>query len=68
MEMLSPEAYPMGLQRWNGEGDKCRSTGRYLLLTACTNDSFTCSDGSCIRIDQRCDQRVNCIDASDENQ
>ena len=35
-------------------------------LTSCRDGQFTCSDGSCVGMKQRCDQLVHCKDASDE--
>ena len=35
-------------------------------LTSCQDGQFTCSDGSCVGMRQRCDQLVHCRDASDE--
>ena len=39
---------------------------RTLTLTTCFPDKFTCDDGSCIRINQRCNLAVDCRDGSDE--
>ena len=35
-------------------------------LSGCLEDEFTCADGQCINIDNRCDQIINCRDKSDE--
>ena len=37
-----------------------------LILSACQEDMFTCSDGFCIPFSQRCDRKVDCIDGADE--
>ena len=37
-----------------------------LLLSSCSSAEFTCDDGSCIRIDLRCDLKYDCPDHSDE--
>lgn len=37
-----------------------------LLVTLCKPGEFQCKDGSCISNFSRCDQVVNCEDASDE--
>lgn len=37
-----------------------------LSATLCTADQFQCRDGSCISNSSKCDQKVDCEDASDE--
>jgi len=37
-----------------------------LSFSACYDEEFTCSEGSCIDIEKRCDLRADCPDASDE--
>lgn len=37
-----------------------------MSLSACYDDEFTCNDGTCIELNQRCDLRAHCPDASDE--
>ena len=37
-----------------------------IKFTTCSDEQFTCSDGLCIDIEERCDQTVDCDDASDE--
>ncbi|KAG7166368.1 Glycine receptor subunit alpha-4-like 3, partial [Homarus americanus] len=39
-----------------------------LTLSVCGKGQFTCADGSCIDLTQRCDLRINCLDQSDEAQ
>ena len=48
--------------------DKCQQDGivRRLKLTTCTPGQFTCSDGQCVDIEERCDQTEHCNDKSDE--
>ena len=36
------------------------------MLTGCTDSEFTCDDGICVNMSQRCDQIPNCKDGSDE--
>ena len=38
-----------------------------LKLSGCKDTEFTCHDGQCVKMEERCDQRVNCRDQSDEN-
>ena len=39
---------------------------RNMTMTACNDDQFTCQDGSCISMKERCDSKVQCGDGSDE--
>ena len=48
--------------------DKCKKDGviRRLKFTTCSDGQFTCDDGLCVGIEQRCDQIPHCNDNSDE--
>ena len=37
-----------------------------LTLSACSDSQFTCADGNCVKMEQRCDGRTHCNDESDE--
>ena len=37
-----------------------------MKLTGCNKTQFTCNDGSCIKMEERCNQVPNCEDKSDE--
>ena len=43
------------------------SSVKRIKLTTCLDNQFTCDDGQCIDIEERCDQSVDCEDSSDEN-
>ena len=49
--------------------DECPEEGtiRTLKFTTCPQGTFTCTDGVCIDIDQRCDKIEQCKDSSDED-
>ena len=38
----------------------------FFKLTGCLDGDFTCDDGQCVRMEQRCDQLPDCDDESDE--
>ena len=52
--------------------DKCHSGPReasrvkQVKMTSCSKGEFTCNDGQCIDMEERCDQTTNCLDKSDE--
>lgn len=63
--------YPFGNQEWMLETEVCGipSGGTVnLTLSVCGAGMFTCKDGTCISLKQRCDLRVDCADQSDESQ
>ena len=62
----------LGKYNWTIEGDslKCekgKSHTRELKLTGCMDGQFTCDDGQCIEMEERCNQVPDCRDKSDEN-
>lgn len=65
-------SYALGKHNWtiNGDADQC-SKGQQsytieMKLTGCKEGQFTCDDGQCVSIEQRCNQLTNCRDKSDE--
>ena len=39
---------------------------RTLMISKCNQDEFSCDDGLCIDMDNRCNRRADCADRSDE--
>ena len=60
----------LGKHRWSIKGDSGCNSGEYtghLKLTGCnTTGQFTCDDGQCVSMEQRCNQLPECRDYSDE--
>ena len=68
----SDNSFALGKYNWTIEGDQkdCnegKPYSRLLKLTGCLEGEFTCSDGQCVNMEQRCDQISHCRDESDEN-
>ncbi|XP_037775243.1 uncharacterized protein LOC119572296 [Penaeus monodon] len=53
---------PVGRFEWS----LGHSGSRNMTLTACAKDQFTCSNGLCIPLENRCDGLEDCSDSSDE--
>ncbi|XP_047476773.1 uncharacterized protein LOC125030639 [Penaeus chinensis] len=53
---------PVGRFEWS----LSHSGSRNMTLTACAKDQFTCSNGLCIPLENRCDGLEDCSDSSDE--
>jgi hypothetical protein len=64
-------SYVLGKHNWTVTNDtKCGRGKPYtvqLKLTGCEEEDFTCNDGQCVRMEQRCDQVPQCRDESDED-
>ena len=63
-------SFTLGKHNWTIKGDTgCSSADTYdteLKMSECQKNEFTCNDGQCVRMDQRCNQLPDCRDESDE--
>ncbi|XP_069163863.1 uncharacterized protein [Procambarus clarkii] len=66
MQIMVPNEYPVGIHKWTVTGDKCMHSEMDMLITACGEGEYTCSDGTCIGKTKRCDLVADCPDMSDE--
>ena len=71
MSRASHMSYALGKHNWTISGDKyqCNGGKGYTIevkLTGCTNTQFTCDDGQCVKMEERCNQVPDCDDESDE--
>ena len=66
--LASHVSYALGKHNWTIEGGDACSSGPnvQLKLTGCQEGSFTCDNGQCIQMENRCDQIPDCRDKSDE--
>ena len=67
-----PDTFILGKHTWSisGDSEDCHSGQPYtteLKLTGCKEGSFTCDDGQCIKMVERCNQVPDCRDESDED-
>ena len=67
---VSHVSFALGKNNWTIKGDTDCNNGEFytlpLKLTACKEGNFTCDDGQCIAMEERCDQLPQCRDESDE--
>ncbi|XP_069173660.1 uncharacterized protein [Procambarus clarkii] len=68
LDVDAPFNMPMGRRVWHLESPVCnqREGPRTLVLTPCGPDSYSCDDATCIPHQNRCDQKYDCLDHSDE--
>ena len=65
-------SFMLGKHSWtiSNDSEKCHKDESYtaeLKLTGCKVGEFTCNDGQCVRMEERCDQVADCRDESDED-
>ena len=61
--------YPIGRHTWTFDDRLCdiqNGKPTKLTLTSCSEDQFTCTDGTCQALEHRCDLKADCPDRSDE--
>ena len=62
--------YPLGRKKWTVVKDKCNTGGGtedlFLTFSPCRGNEFTCDSGNCVPMENRCDQKEDCKDVSDE--
>ena len=67
----SKESFSLGKHHWTVRDPGCSDDQITLemKLTGCQQKGeFTCNDGQCIRMEERCNQLPNCRDKSDEQE
>ena len=64
------KTYPLGRKKWQVYNDKCNLRGgmeiKFITFSPCRGDEFTCDSGNCVPMAERCDQKEDCKDVSDE--
>ena len=65
--------YALGKHNWTIINDTEKCSGKEssytieMKLTGCNKSQFTCDDGQCVSMEERCNQLPNCRDESDES-
>ena len=57
LTMLDTDALPVGRHSWRIENSVCtqgETSSQVLLMSACKESEFTCDDGKCLNMTQRC--------------
>ena len=61
------QLWPTGVYTWHvSEGICGHVHSRQLLLSSCEDSEFTCGDGTCVELSEKCDGVPDCGDDSDE--
>ena len=55
-----------GKHKWKFVKDLCGNRTQELVFTSCGQNHYTCNDGSCFPVNDRCNYEMNCPDGSDE--
>ena len=61
LTMLDMDMLPMGRHKWMMENNVCnegQTSSQVLQISGCNEQQFTCDDGKCINISQRCKGRL----------
>ena len=56
----------LGEQDWSSKNNPNCPESQRISLSACRPSEFNCWDGNCVKMTQRCNQRSECQDGSDE--
>ena len=57
LTMLDSDALPVGRHKWLVENNVCqegKTSTEILQISGCQEDQFTCDDGKCLEMSQRC--------------
>ena len=57
LRMLDQDSIPIGRHKWLVENNVCNegeTSAEILLISGCEEGQFTCDDGKCLQIEQRC--------------
>ena len=55
--MLDPDVMPVGRHTWRVENNVCnqgKTNSVILQISGCQEKEFTCDDGKCVKLEQRC--------------